>query len=519
MKKNILIIHYNTPYLTECLVRSINLFVKDAIIYIFDNSDKNPFTSKFENVTVFDNTKGQIIDFEKWLANYPNRHKSIGSHNKWASAKHCYSVEKCMELIDDNFVLLDSDVLLKRDISELFDDNIIYAGETIQQPNSYIKRVLPFLCYINVKMCKKMDIHYFYEKYMHGLKAAIGGDNYDTGAGFFLFANKLHHRNIKYGDYAVHFSHGSWDAKSKNNTYTDEEWLKRHRKYWSTDKNKNVVYTCITGGYDTIITPKFISEGFDYICFTDNEALTSDIWEIRPLPKGAEELSQVKKQRYVKINPHLFLEDYDISIWVDGNVTLRGDLNELINNNLVSDCSVYVPKHPQRGCIYSEANAVVRMHKDKSDIAKPQMERYRKEGFPEKYGLLQSNILLRKHNEADCIKLMEDWFKEVKEGSHRDQLSFNYVSWKNRDVKVIYLDKYIYKSKYFFWTGGHKGFKNETTYNDDNIESLEWLEPNISVDRSNKKGKKTISQLKSEFYSLVNSNNNKKLEIYNVPIY
>ena len=43
MKKNILIIHYNTPYLTECLVRSINLFVKDAIIYIFDNSNEKPF--------------------------------------------------------------------------------------------------------------------------------------------------------------------------------------------------------------------------------------------------------------------------------------------------------------------------------------------------------------------------------------------------------------------------------------------------------------------------------------------
>lgn len=73
MKKNILIIHYNTPYLTECLVRSINLFVKDAIIYIFDNSNEKPFTAKFDNVTVFDNTKGQIIDFNKWLEKYPNR--------------------------------------------------------------------------------------------------------------------------------------------------------------------------------------------------------------------------------------------------------------------------------------------------------------------------------------------------------------------------------------------------------------------------------------------------------------
>ena len=65
MNKNIVIIHYNTPYLTECLVRSINLFVKDAKIYIFDNSDKDPFTAEFDNVIKLDNTKGQYIDFDK----------------------------------------------------------------------------------------------------------------------------------------------------------------------------------------------------------------------------------------------------------------------------------------------------------------------------------------------------------------------------------------------------------------------------------------------------------------------
>ena len=169
MNKNIVIIHYNTPYLTECLVRSINLFVKDAIIYIFDNSDSLPFINNFSNVTILDNTNGQIINFDKWLKKYPNRKKSPGSANKWGSAKHCYSVEKCMEIIKENFILLDSDVLLKKDISNLLKKNIIYAGEIITQPNSSIKRILPFICYINVKMCKRNGIHYFDDAYMHGL--------------------------------------------------------------------------------------------------------------------------------------------------------------------------------------------------------------------------------------------------------------------------------------------------------------------------------------------------------------
>lgn len=515
MKKNILIIHYNTPYLTECLVRSINLFVKDAVIYIFDNSNEKPFTAKFDNVTVFDNTKGQIINFDKWLENYPNRKMSGGRLNKWGSAKHCYSVEKCMELIDDGFILLDSDVLLKRDISSLIDDKTIFTGEVVTQPNSSVKRVLPFICYINVKMCKEKGVHYLDDNYMHGLWKNGVADRYDTGGGFYMGAKDYPSRPISYSEYVVHFGHGSWNKIGKKPQYTAEEWLKIFRRYWSNEKNKKVVYTCITGDYDRLSNPKFLTDGFDYVCFTDNKAITSDVWDIRPLPKETEGLPQVKKQRFVKINPHLLLSEYDMSIWVDGNVTLKGDLNKFVKNVITSDCSVYVPKHPQRDCIYAEANAVVKMGKDKSDITRPQMERYRKEGFPERYGLLQSNIMLRKHNKLDCIKLMEDWFKELKDGSHRDQLSFNYASWKNIDVKVIYLDKNICKSEFFYWDGTHLRFKHVTAYDSENVDGFEW------ADRvpppSNTRKKKTIEQLKAEFHAMINAH--KKLETFNVAIY
>ena len=36
-------------------------------------------------------------------------------------------------------------------------------------------------------------------------------------------------------------------------------------------------------------------------------------------------------------------------------------------------------------------------------------------------------VILRRHNEKDCIRVMEDWWTEIKYGSKRDQLSFNYV--------------------------------------------------------------------------------------------
>lgn len=462
MNKNFLIIHYNTPYLTECLVRSINLFVKDAIIYIFDNSDKNPFINKFENVKIIDNTQGQIINFDKWLEQYPNRHQSGGKRNYWGSAKHCYSVEKAMEIIDENFILLDSDVLLKKDCSDLFQEDCIYVGEPQIQKTSSIGRLLPFMCFINTKMAKQYDIHYFDDNFMHGLRKTLQGDMYDTGAIFYKNSLSLKHHDIFLSNYIIHYNNASWmDTTLNKHNLSVENWLGLHKKLWSNEKNKKVVYTCITSNYDSLIEPTFINTDFDYICFTDNMSIKSSIWEIRPLPKETKDLSQVKKQRYVKINPHKLLSDYELSIWVDGNVEIKGDLNELIDNIKDENISIYVPQHPQRNCIYKEANAVLLLKKDVKEIVNPQIEKYRVEGFPENYGLLQSNILIRYHNNKDCIKLMEDWFEELKNNSHRDQLSFNYVLWKNQDIHIIYLDKTIYKSKWFKWNQMHTKNKHQ----------------------------------------------------------
>ena len=108
------------------------------------------------------------------------------------------------------------------------------------------------------------------------------------------------------------------------------------------------------------------------------------------------------------------------------------------------------------------------MKKDTKEIVEPQMDRYRKEGFPEDYGLLQSNIMIRKHNESNCIKFMEEWFNEVKNGSHRDQLSFNYVSWKNKNIKIIYLPQLIFDSQWFKWAAIHSKKHNSNVKRNEN---------------------------------------------------
>jgi hypothetical protein len=43
---------------------------------------------------------------------------------------------------------------------------------------------------------------------------------------------------------------------------------------------------------------------------------------------------------------------------------------------------------------------------------------------------------------------MEDWWTEIKYGSRRDQLSFNYVAWKN-NLKFNYIEGDSRDNKYF----------------------------------------------------------------------
>lgn len=95
---------------------------------------------------------------------------------KFASAKHCYTIQTFMDMIDDNFLLLDSDMLLKKDISIFFDDDYIYVGHPKQQFQAPNRRLDPCICYINNKLCKVKNVRFFDDKRMLGLYEDIIGE-------------------------------------------------------------------------------------------------------------------------------------------------------------------------------------------------------------------------------------------------------------------------------------------------------------------------------------------------------
>ena len=192
---------------------------------------------------------------------------------------------------------------------------------------------------------------------------------------------------------------------------------------------KKCLFTIHFGGYDIPHEP-FVSEGWDYLMFTNRDDIKSDVWDII---KVTTPLPDYLAARYVYINSHRFVPyKYDYSLMIGGQIRVVGDLNDL---DIDFDADFSMMKHPCRTCIYQEAEVVERELIDKSGNVKPHIERYRKNGFPEDYGLNACGIIGRPHNyKTEAFE--REWWHQVMTGSYRDQLSFDYVRWLFGNVNV-----------------------------------------------------------------------------------
>jgi hypothetical protein len=103
-------------------------------------------------------------------------------------------------------------------------------------------------------------------------------------------------------------------------------------------------------------------------------------------------------------------------------------------------------KHPDASNILQEFDRVVRGKIEKREMINNIKQRYAEFGYNYDNGLISSGVMLFKNNEK-TIKFFTEWWYEIKNYSHRDQLSGNFVLWRNSDIKYIMLLGMI--NKYF----------------------------------------------------------------------
>lgn len=185
-----------------------------------------------------------------------------------------------------------------------------------------------------------------------------------------------------------------------------------------------VVYTAIFGGYDDL-HPVPTSE-IPYVHFTD-EPIDVSGWNTRVFKGQFRDNRRDARMR--KLLAHQWLPDADISIWQDGCVELVPEkIAELVSYLADNDFAMFA--HPWRDCVYGEAEAVINQGKAPAPLVQAQISRYRRAGYPEHNGLVQTTVMVRRHTAA-AARLNDAWWSELTRFTNRDQLSFNYACWKN----------------------------------------------------------------------------------------
>lgn len=207
---------------------------------------------------------------------------------------------------------------------------------------------------------------------------------------------------------------------------------------------KLAIYTAIFGKFDILKSPKIINKDIKYICFTDRK-MKCKPWEVKIVKP---EYDLQRENRKYKILSHKFFEDYDYTIYLDGQYVIMSDLSQNVEKWLNNN-DIALLKHPKRNCLYEEAKACIEKGKDDIDLIKKQIVKYKNEGYPENNGLTANGFIIRRHTKK-IEEFNELWWNEVKNFSLRDQISFCYVINKLKMNYSIIPIEYPVKGNYEF---------------------------------------------------------------------
>ena len=201
-----------------------------------------------------------------------------------------------------------------------------------------------------------------------------------------------------------------------------EEYISEKRKR---GQAKYVVYTCLSNNYDSLKIPEHLDADVDYICFSDQPVYGYGVWEIRSYDKVSSDATRTS--RHPKILPQHYLSEYEASIYIDANFIPTVSMIDYIKRFERADVKIANVKHPWRDCIYEEAEACRSSGKDATEVIDATINFLKKNGFPEKYGLFENNLIYRKHNDYRVSYAMTIWWDVYNRYSRRDQLSYMFA--------------------------------------------------------------------------------------------
>lgn len=219
---------------------------------------------------------------------------------------------------------------------------------------------------------------------------------------------------------------------------------------------KVVVYTVILNGYDYL--RNHVDLPYDFIAYIDDNRsiVPADTnWVIRDIPDEIKDLPMFDQLNYLKHMPHKLFPDYDLSIYEDGKISVNKNIQKLVDLDY-KDNRLLTNEHPDRQCLYDEIDILRKLHFEKKEICDALEQKYLQEGYPRNNGLVDTCMMIRRHNDPYVSELMEEITSLLNEYHvSRHELVFNYVRWKQHK-EVTTVPEPHFTSPYFYQFAHYK---------------------------------------------------------------
>lgn len=235
-------INLNTTDLTNCLLKSIQKQCIDFDIHflVVDISNKDHIFSLDNSIQRKTEIHSPLTDkywnIEEIIDKYGGKYKSENSQKyadlkiKHGSMRHAAMIQKIIDFVDEEFILFDSDVIIKKNLDFLHDrQKYITIGHEIKYQNGKINRISPVVQYFNVQKIRENDIKFFDGRIEHSKNE--DDRFFDTGASFLMEIKdrKIPYKDVSITQYANHLGNTSW---SKDKEQYINQFLIDNKQYY-----------------------------------------------------------------------------------------------------------------------------------------------------------------------------------------------------------------------------------------------------------------------------------------------